>query len=194
MYWAKDRLWDDIKDKNKFSYTAKKEIMSDIKNFQNTEAVKKIKDLVGDITTCMFCTNVSEMPFSTRPMATLDVDDEGNLWFFSNKSSEKNDEIKSDQIVQLLYAKNSSSEFLTITGKAQIVNDPKKVDELWTSMAKTWFPEGKDDPNLSVIKVIPQDAYYWETTNGKMITLLKMAKSAITGNPSNIGVEGEINV
>ena len=61
-------------------------------------------------------------------------------------------------------------------------------------MAKEWFPEGKDDPNISVIKITPGDAYYWDTINGKMITLLKIAKGAVTGNPSNVGVEGQINV
>lgn len=168
--------------------------MGDTKNLSDKEAVEKIKDLVDDIKTCMFCTKVTDVPFRARPMATLEVDDEGNLWFFSNKTSDKNDEIINDDSVQLLYAKSADSEFLTITGKAQLVKDQQKIDKLWTSMAKAWFPEGKDDPNLSLIKIIPQDAHYWDTINGKMITLLKIAKSAVTGNPSNIGVEGEINV
>jgi general stress protein 26 len=168
--------------------------MSDKKNLSNEEAIKKIKDLVDDIKTCMFCTNVENIPFNTRPMATLQVDDEGNLWFFSETASGKNDEIKNDDTVQLLYAKSSDSKFLTITGKATLTKDKGKIEELWTPMAKEWFPEGKDDPNISVIKITPGDAYYWDTINGKMITLLKIAKGAITGNPSNVGVEGEINV
>lgn len=168
--------------------------MGDTNNLHNEEGIKKIQDFVKDITTCMFCTKVTEMPFRTRPMATLDVDDDGNLWFFSGKTSDKNDEIKNDDTVQLLYAKNSKSHFLIITGKAQTVKDPQKIDELWNSMAKTWFPDGKEDSNLSLIKITPQDAHYWDTQNGKMITLLKMAKSAVTGNPSDIGVEGKIKV
>ena|SRR5690242_15832110 len=122
--------------------------MSNTKNFHNEEAVKKIKEFLDDIKVCMFCTNVTDMPFRTRPMSTLDVDDEGNLWFFSSKASDKNDEIKNDDTVQLLYAKNSDSHFLTITGKAQIVNDQKKKEELWNPIAKTWFPGGKEDPDL----------------------------------------------
>ncbi len=168
--------------------------MSNTKNFHNEEAVKKIKEFVDDIKVCMFCTNVTDMPFRTRPMSTLDVDDEGNLWFFSSKASDKNDEIKNDDTVQLLYAKNSDSHFLTITGKAQIVNDQKKKDELWNPIAKTWFPGGKEDPDLCLVKITPGEAHYWDTINGKMITLLKMVTSAVTGNPSDVGVEGTIKV
>lgn len=168
--------------------------MSNTENLHDEEAIKKIKDFAEDIKVCMFCTKVTDVPFRTRPMSTLDVDDEGNLWFFSSKASDKNDEIKSDETVQLLYAKNSNSHFLTITGNAQVVKDQKKIDELWNPLAKTWFPGGKEDPDLCVVKVTPHEAYYWDTINGKMITLLKMATSAVTGNPSEVGVEGKINV
>ena len=168
--------------------------MSETKNLYDKEAIKKLKEMVDDITTCMFCTEVENVPFKTRPMATVDVDDEGNLWFFSNKSSDKNDEIKDNSTVQLLYAKNSDSHFLTVTGKTQIVWDKEKIDELWTPTMKAYFQDGKDDPNISLLKIRPEEAHYWDTINGKMITILKMATSAVTGAQTNIGVEGKIKV
>lgn len=168
--------------------------MSNIKNLYNEDAIKKIKDFVNDIKVCMFCTSVTDMPFRTRPMSTLEVDDEGNLWFFSAKSSDKNDEIKNDDTVQLIYSKNSDVHFLTITGKATIVEDQAKKDELWNPIVKAFFPEGKDDPNLSLVKIKPEAAHYWDTVNGKMITWFKMAASAVTGNQNNVGVEGKLKV
>jgi len=168
--------------------------MSENKNLKNDEAVEKIKELAKDIGTCMFCTQVAGLPFRTRPMSTIDVDDDGNLWFFSGASSDKNDEIGSDDIVQLIYAKNAKSHFMTITGKSQIIKDKNKIEELWTPVAKAWFTEGKDDPDISVIKVTPQDAYYWDTVHGKMITLLKIATSIVTGKQLDEGVEGKMKV
>lgn len=168
--------------------------MSNVKNLYNEDAVKKIKDFVDDIKFCMFCTSVTDMPFRTRPMSTLEVDEEGNLWFFSAKSSDKNDEIKNDDTVQLIYSKNSDVHFLTITGKATIVQDQAKKDELWNPIVKAYFPQGKDDPNLSLVKIKPEAAHYWDTINGKMITWFKMAASAVTGNQNNVGVEGKLKV
>ena len=168
--------------------------MSNIKNLYNEDAVKKIKDFVDEIKVCMFCTSVTDMPFRTRPMSTLEVDEEGNLWFFSGKSSDKNDEIKNDDTVQLIYSKNSDVHFLTITGKASLVEDQAKKDELWNPIVKAYFPEGKDDPNLSLVKIKPEAAHYWDTINGKMITWFKMAASAVTGNQNNVGVEGKLKV
>jgi general stress protein 26 len=168
--------------------------MSNVKNLYNEDAVKKIKDFVDDIKFCMFCTSVTDMPFRTRPMSTLQVDEEGNLWFFSAKSSDKNDEIKDNDTVQLIYSKNSDVHFLTITGKATIVQDQAKKDELWNPIVKAYFPQGKDDPNLSLVKIKPEAAHYWDTINGKMITWFKMAASAVTGNQADVGVEGKLKV
>lgn len=168
--------------------------MGHTKDLHNEDAIKKIKELVKDITTCMFCTKVTEIPFKTRPMATLDVDDDGNLWFMSGIDSNKNDEIKTDDQVQLIYAKGGNSHFLTISGKADLVSDQEKIDELWNAFAKTWFQDGKKDPNISLIKIVPGEAYYWDTVHGKMVSLLKIAASVVSGKTMDDGVEGKITV
>lgn len=168
--------------------------MGKTENLQNEEALKKMKEIVEDIKTCMFCTKTNEIPFNTRPMATADVDDEGNLWFISNVESDKNEEIKNDDKVQLIYAKGRDSHFLSISGKAFIVKDQEKIDEVWNMFAKAWFKDGKKDPNVSLIKIIPSDVYYWDTVHGKMVSLLKIAVSAVSGASMDDGVEGKISL
>ena len=168
--------------------------MGEVKDLSHSEAIKKLKELAEDINICMFCTKTGKIPFETRPMGTQKVDDEGNFWFFSAADSDKNSEIKSDQDVQLLYAKVSDSHYLSVSGKATISKDKTKIDELWNKMAEAWFKGGKDDPNLTVICVKPTDAHYWDTKNGRMISLLKIAISAISGKKMDGGVKGDIKV
>jgi len=165
------------------------------KDLHNKEAVAKIKEMAEDIGTCMFCTELSVRPFPTRPMAVREVDNQGNLWFISSKQSNKNFEIGHDDEVQLIFSKNSDAHFLSVYGKATIYKDKKLIEELWTPIAKAWFEEGKDDPDVTVIKVETKDAYYWDTKYGKMISMLKFAAAAITGSVDNdAGVEGRLNV
>ena len=52
---------------------------------------------------------------------------------------------------------------MSIFGTAEILFDKNKVEEMWTPIAKAWFTEGKDDPAISLIKVTPQEGYYWDT-------------------------------
>lgn len=168
--------------------------MGQTKNLRDEEAIEKLQALVKDITTCMFCTRVKDLPFKSRPMASLDVDDDGNIWFMSNVESNKNDELKSDDQVQLIYAKGGNSHFLSISGRAEVSQDQNKIDELWNFYAKAWFQEGKQDPDISVIKVIPEHAYYWDTAHGKMISLLKIAAAVVSGKTMDDGVEGTLKV
>lgn len=168
--------------------------MSEFKNLSNDKAVAKLKELAEDIRVCLFCTELTELPITTRPMALREVDDKGNLWFISSQSSNKNFEIKKDDRVQLFFAKNANSHYLSVFGTATIFSDQSKIEEVWTSIANAWFEEGKNDPDVTVIRVKPEDAYYWDTKDGKIISLLKIAVAAATGMKSNGGVEGNIHV
>src|SRR3954454_15128202 len=128
--------------------------MSDVKNISNEDAIKKIKTLAEKAQTCLFCTKIKTgKPFSTRPMSAQQVDDNGNIWFLSDKDSTKNMEIKDDENVQLLFSGSSHSDFLSIYGKAAILYDKQKIEKLYEPIVKAWFKGGKDDPNISIIKV-----------------------------------------
>ena len=158
------------------------------------DAVDKIKQIVKSAEIGMFTTSLTELPLNSRPMATIDVDDEGNLWFFSDNNSTKNYDIIEDNHVQVFYANKSSSEYLSVYGKAEISIDKQKIKELWTPIAKAWFTEGQEDPSISLIKVTPVDVYYWDTKNNKLISLIKIAAAVVTGKTMDGGVEGKLSV
>lgn len=169
--------------------------MGTIENLTQQDAIKKIKKLAEDIKMCMFCTKSFELPFETRPMATQQVDEKGDIWFISGADSGKNAEITEDGEVQLIYSKMASTEYMAVYGYANIIRNREKTEELWNVFIKAWFPEGKDDPNLTLIRVRPHITYYWDTKDGKMVTLLKIAAAAITGNVNNDGaVQGQLIV
>lgn len=165
--------------------------MGDTKNLSDSEAVSKVKDLAEDIDICMFCT-YSDSGIESRPMSTQTVDSDGNLWFLSDKDSNKNREIQQNNKVELFYGKGHES-YLSLHGKAEISFDKEKIKDLWTPMAKVWFTEGVDDPAISVIKVHFENGHYWDTKNGKMIQLTKMAASLLTGKTMDDGIEGNLS-
>jgi general stress protein 26 len=163
-------------------------------DLNNKEAIDKLISMVKDIRVAIFCTELTKTPLQSRPMSVQDVDDQGNLWFISSATSNKNFEILKDSQVQLFFANNSSSQYISIYGNATIYKDQEKIDELWSPVIKAWFEDGKNDPRVTVIKVTPSDAYYWDTKDGKIISLLKMAGSAIFGTTADIGVEGKLKI
>jgi general stress protein 26 len=165
------------------------------KSIDGIEAIKKIKEIIGKSPSCFFCTDIETgKPFNTRPMSVQQVDDEGNLWFLSANDSNKNDEIKSDSFVQLLFQGSNYSDFLNLYGIATVSDDKEKIKKLWKPILKTWFTEGVDDPRISVIKVHPTEGYYWETKHNKAVGLIKRIAGAIAGKTWDDSIEGNLDL
>lgn len=165
------------------------------KNLQSKEALEKFKKLVQDVNICMFITNNrDDAETHTRPMATVDVEDNGTLWFYTDIRSIKVDEVSSDQDVHLVYAHPGKDSYLDVWGTASVVTDREKIKEKWTPMVKVYFANGADDPNLALLNVQPQHCYYWDTETGKMVYFLKAAASVVTGKRLAEGAEGKLEL
>lgn len=159
------------------------------------DAVKQIKDTVDSSDTCFFVTaTYGGASGGARPMNIRQVDDQGSLWFLSSADSHKNAEIAVDPAVKLYLQGSTHSEFLHLSGHATITNDKAKIKELWTPILKTWFTEGEDDARITVIKIVPTDAYYWDNKHGKAIAGIKMLIGAATGKTLDDSIEGTLHV
>lgn len=164
------------------------------KDLQGVEAGKKIKELAGKNNTCFFCTRIATgMSLQVRPMSVQKMDESGNFWFLSANDSFKNEEIKKDNSVQLLFQGSGHSDFLSVYGKATISTDKELIKELWEPILKTWFTGGVDDPRITVIKVSTSESYYWDNKHGDAVALVKMAIGAIAGKTMDDSIEGQLN-
>lgn len=160
-------------------------------NLTSREALDKMKKLVNDIDFAFLLTDLKSQPVSAVPMSTKKVDNNGDIWFLSGLNSDHNANIVNDPEVQLLYSDPSDMEFISIYGRATIVADKGILEDLYSKTDDAWFT-GVDDPNLTAIKIVPEEAYYWDQKQNKYISLFKMGISAITGDKSDVGEKGKL--
>lgn len=163
------------------------------KNYINAEAKNKLKSLVEDIKIGMMVTGFDKKPLDAIPMTTKKVDDAGNIWFLSLRSSEHNQNIKKTGAVQLLYSKPSDMEFVSVYGTGEIFTDKDTLEKLYDNTSDNWF-DGVNDPELTAIKFTPSEAYFWDTKTNKYVALLKMGVGAVTGNDQDIGEKGKLKL
>jgi len=155
---------------------------------QNNKQLEKVRELVGDIRIAMMTTVDGQGNLVSRPMAALQMDEDGTIWFFTKRSSPKVDQIDNNEHrVNLAFADVSDADYVSIAGTANELDDRTKIDELWNPQAKAWFPEGKEDPDLILLKVRTQMAEYWDSSDSTMVRLFQQAAAAITGNPPKMG-------
>lgn len=163
------------------------------KNLQNEEALGKFRKLVEEIRICMFITDNNDENH-TRPMATIEVEENGTLWFFTDIRSIKVEEVAMTKQVHLTYAHPGKDSYLDVRGRGSIVTDRQTIKDKWKPLVKAWFPNGPEDPNLALLKIEPQKTYYWDSETGKMVEFLKMAASIVTGKRLAEGAEGKLEL
>ena len=156
------------------------------------EDVRKLAELIKGIGVAMLTTVEDDGSLHSRPMVTQETGFDGSLWFFTWRDTAKVHEIQRDQHVGLSYASPSDDRYVSVSGRARLVDDPATAKELWNPTLKAWFPKGLDDPNLGLLCVDVQKAEYWDAASGKLVQLYGFAKAILTGKGyAGEGVEHE---
>jgi len=161
---------------------------------ENKAALDKLRELVkhGDI--CMFTTVDKEAHVNSRPLTTADVDEEGNIWFFTNEFSEKVHELSTDNTVYLIYSNPDKNKYLNIRGSCVLVVNKEKNEALWNPFLKAWFPNGLDDPKLCLLKVMTEEASFWNSSSNKMVVAFNVLKAIVSNGKYDEGEEGKLSL
>lgn len=151
----------------------------------NAKEHAKLWDLIKDTRYGMLTHRHGDGQLHSHPLTTQNkkVDEGATLYFFVPKNGDIARHVATDPIVNIAYANTDADSYVSVSGRASLLDDPRKKEELFTTMAKAWFPDGVTDPNLGLLAVAIVDAEYWDVTDSRMVQLLKMAKSAVTGEP-----------
>lgn len=147
----------------------------------------KVVELLKDIKVAMMATRGEGGLMHARPMATSLTSFEGDLWFFTDTNSPKIGEVERDPEVLLTYANETKQHYVCVQGRAEVVRDRAKIAELWAEPMRVWFPKGKDDPAIALIKVHVSSAEFWDSPSSAVVYLYGYAKALATGERPNPG-------
>ncbi len=153
--------------------------------------VAKVADLIDGIRTAMLTTVDGGGRLVSRPMATQEVEFDGDLWFFAAADSPKVADVEGDHRVNVAYAGDDG--WVSVAGRADVVRDPERATELWNGFAGAWFQNGPEDPNVVLIRVHADTAEYWETP-GKVATVLDLVSARIRGDQPDPGENATVDL
>ncbi len=168
-----------------------------MKTLNGDEARDKVWHLIKDIRFALMATHIEngEDTLHARPMMALNKElNDGALWFFTGADSQKADEISANPNALLTYSDPHKQSYVSINGKAYVERDRAKIDELWTPAAKAWFPDGKEDPNLILIRFDVGEAEFWDAPNGTLVTAYGYVKALLTHETPKVGEVGKVEL
>ena len=155
---------------------------------------EKLREMIKDIDLCMLTTVDESDDLHSRPMSLNgDVDEEGNLWFFTSSNSHKASEIERTPNVNVSFIDSRRQHYVSISGMAELVHDKEKIKELWKPVLKAWFPDGPDQPDVALLKVTVKKAEYWDGPSSTIAQAISFVSAIITGKQVEFGENKKLN-
>jgi general stress protein 26 len=127
-----------------------------------SQDIDHLQNLIRGIRIAMMTTVCKDGSLCSRPMATQEPQFDGGLWFFTKADSAKAGEIEEEGQVNLTYENPLESVFVSLSGRATLVQDRQQIENLWTEDLRAWFPEGLNDPQLAMLRVDVCRWAYWD--------------------------------
>ncbi|MBL0745125.1 pyridoxamine 5'-phosphate oxidase family protein [Chryseolinea lacunae] len=149
--------------------------------------IEKLRALIGKCRVGMLGTVEKNDHLQFRPMSHVDMDEAGNLWFFTAVNSEKSESVKKHSSVQLTYACETESTYVSIHGSAHLSTNKGKMRELFNAYIRAWFPKGLDDPNIALLVVRPLEVEYWVSDENKILTYAQLTEHVADNGSTPVG-------
>jgi general stress protein 26 len=145
----------------------------------------KLGQLISDIRVGLLTTVDRDGHFHTRPVQTLQVEGDQALWFFTDWSSSKVDELRHDVRVSVGYADPAKNVYCAVSGLGKLFRDVQKAKQLWAIEQRAYYPDGPEDERLALLRVQIERAEYW-IAPGRISYIVAAVKAAVTGTPAGI--------
>lgn len=94
--------------------------------------------------------------------------------------------------VTVAFADKDASDYVAITGEAELSDDRARIRELWTPFAKAWW-DSADDPDIRLVTLRPENAELWQGPN-KLVAYAVMLAAAATGGKPAVGDHGAVRL
>lgn len=157
---------------------------------QNSPELRSLAERIEGSRTTMMTMHDAQGQLSSQPMTVLEMDANGCLWMLVSHSGHTARMASAGagmDTVNLSFSDESSSTFISITAHATLSLDPQRKQDLWSVMARPWFPQGVEDPDLAVLKLEPIKAEIWDGPDSSVLRMLAMAASVVAGKPVGLG-------
>jgi general stress protein 26 len=127
------------------------------------DEINDLKSIIAITNTGILFTHGSVGKLNGRAMTTVKIEQNANLWFFTNEFSRHVSEICKNNRVVINYTVPLSNTYAVVRGKAYLTREINKINELYVPAIKTWFPAGLNDPSMILLRVEPVEIQCWQS-------------------------------
>ena len=134
-------------------------------------------------------------PHHMQPMSAFADKEGGAIWFYTNKTTDLATDVAGGQTDAMLCIMAKDQEFQAcLHGRLSLSHDQAKIDEYWSPFVAAWFPDGKDDANLTLLRMDLSDARVWASKRGPFNYPFQVIKANATGTLPDVGGSADLKL
>jgi general stress protein 26 len=145
---------------------------------------------VKEIGTCMMVTLKPGGGVRARPMRGV-ADEPGNvIWFFTDKDTDKDEDVQRDPAACLTFADPHDQTYVSLSGRLSLIHDRDQIAAHWTEGAEIYYPNGKDDNSIVLMKFTAENGEYWDAPSSPIVMAIEFLKAKVSGERPELGKQG----
>lgn len=157
-------------------------------NLLYSNEIVNLKSMIFNNATCLLSIKDKIKPFNVCKMRTIKVDDNGNIWFMSSRSSLKNSGVSNNSKVRLLYSNPENDTIISVAGTAILENNAIDIHQYWKHFPKRFYQGAPVEADVAFIKIVPKIAYSWNASSNKLVAIFNLYKQMATTTAIRSGV------
>lgn len=127
-----------------------------------------------------------------QPMAPQVDEENGTIWFYTNKSSDLVKALSSTRgEVHLCVVEKDYQACLL--GELNVAHDEAKIDEFWSPVVAAWFEGGKSDPDLTMLRFRPRNGSIWASDKNPITFAWEIAKANRKDQTPDVGERASVD-
>ena len=155
---------------------------------------EKFWELIEENHACMLVTHGPGGTLHARPMHAIPDREKREILFYTEIAAGKARELASNDEVCMTFISHRNNDFVAVNGRAEVTQDRELIERHWSSMVQAWFPNGKDSPNVGMIRVHVRGGEYWDATSSDLAAMMKMMTAAAAGRRPDMGENEKVRI
>jgi len=128
-----------------------------------------------------------------QPMTGFVERETNTIWFYTYRDTDLA-EAAAQMLGPASFIFQSRDLWACIDGTLRPDHDEERIDKYWNAHVAAWYPEGKDDPRLTLLRLDCEEAGVWISQGGPVKYAIEVAKANLTKSMPDMGERQDINL
>jgi general stress protein 26 len=127
-----------------------------------------------------------------QPMTAFVERETNQIWFFTRADTEIAE--AAARGAEAAFIVQSHNLWASIDGRISVRQDRERMDRYWNAHVAAWYPDGKGDPNLTLMCLDCEDASVWLAEGGPIKYAWEVAKANASKSTPDVGERRDLNL